>query len=106
MRDPLELALEDLRASLCRGDYADLTELSQKIESMMMGVSAADADRLRRLKPQAEATASCVAAARAGLQSARRRLAEVAAIRAGLGTYDRAGTRLSLGAESAAARRL
>lgn len=106
MRDPLEEALDDLRGRLCRGDYGDLADLSQKIEAMMMGVSASDAARLNRLKAQAGATAACIAAARAGLQSARRRLAEVAAIRAGLDTYDRAGTRLSLGAEAAASRRL
>ena len=106
MRDPLEEALDNLRGRLCRGEYGDLADLSQRIESIMMGLSAADAARLRRLKPRAEATAACVAAARAGLQSARRRLAEISAVRAGLGTYERDGARLSLRADSAVGRRL
>ena len=94
--DPLRGAMEDLRARLIAGDYADLPALAERIEGLMLGLRRSDAARLRRLRAQAIQTAACVDAARNGFRAARRRIDEATG-RAALGTYDSAGTRAPLG---------
>lgn len=104
--DPLSAALEDVRASLCRGDHGALPALATKIEHLMLCLPRPDAARLRQLKRQADATADCLRAAKSGFSAARRRLEEVTAGRSALGTYDRAGARAPIAEERPATRRL
>ena len=93
--DPLQTALEDLRARLLAGDYADLPALAARIEGLMLGLRRSDALRMRRLRAQALQAAACVDAARNGFRAARRRIDEATG-RASLGTYDNTGARAPL----------
>jgi hypothetical protein len=93
--DPLQTAMDDLRARLIAGDYANLPTLAERIEGLMLGLSRSDAARMRRLRVQAHQTAACVDAARNGFRAARRRIDEATG-RASLGTYDNTGARAPL----------
>lgn len=93
--DPLQTAMDDLRARLIAGDYADLPALAERIEGLMLGLRRSDAARMRRLRAQAIQTAVCVEAARNGFRAARRRIDEATG-RASLGTYDNTGARAPL----------
>ncbi|OYU17378.1 MAG: hypothetical protein CFE34_15970 [Rhodobacteraceae bacterium PARR1] len=103
--DPLQTALDDLRARLIAGDYATLPALAERIEGLMLGLRRSDAARLRRMRAQTIQTAACVDAARNGFRAARRRIEEATG-RAPLGTYDSAGTRAPLVPSMPPARRV
>lgn len=93
--DPLQIAMDDLRAQLIAGDYANLPALAERIEGLMLGLRRSDTARMRRLRAQAIQTSACVDAARNGFRAARRRIDEATG-RASLDTYDNTGARAPL----------
>ena len=103
--DPLQTAMDDLRACLIAGDYADLHVLAERIEGLMLGLRRSDAAQMRRLRTEAIQTAACVNAARNGFRAARRRIDEATG-HASLGTYDNTGARAALVAAAPPTRRV
>lgn len=98
MRDRVnvEALLSALREDLRRGDFAKLETYSDALEASLGAIDSLPKEVLLRVRRAAEDNAACLAAARQGVQSARRRLGEIAA--AGRGeAYDAKGRRQALG---------
>lgn len=89
----LETALLRLQAALKAGDLTRLDALLDEVgEQAARGVPS-DAATLARLRATAARNDMLLAATLRGLRSARRRLADLQAARAGFATYDAGGRR-------------
>jgi hypothetical protein len=104
----LATSLEDLRLAALHGDFAKIDHLAGHIADGVAGLADLPPDEaeLKRLMGRAADLTVLLRAAGEGLAAARRRLAEIEAVRRGLGTYGRDGQRRTLGALIAASRRL
>jgi hypothetical protein len=106
--DQLATSLEDLRRAAMNGDFATIDQLSGQIADGVAALSDVPQDEagLRRLIGRAADLSVLLRAAGEGLAAARRRLAEIEAVRRGLGTYGSDGQRRALASLTAASRRL
>lgn len=94
----LQNLLDQVEVALGCGDLAELAQITAQMEQAVQGFDpAADPPRSRKMADQARRVAARLEAARRGVQSARRRLAEVRAA-CELRTYDRKGQAQSLSA--------
>jgi hypothetical protein len=91
MAEDIETTLHAIRNALLRGDLHALPCLAETLDARLSGARGLSAARLEHLRAEAERTATCLTAAKAGLAAARRRLAEIRAGADGLQTYDRDG---------------
>lgn len=91
--DDLETLMDTLHAALRAGQIEQIADLVTQIEEKLAEVSPADRHLLRRLQAKANSNGQLLEAAGRGIRAAQRRIAEIAAVRSGLATYDRAGQR-------------
>lgn len=106
--DHLFQILESLRVAARRGDFAAFDQLAGDMAAAVAALGAAppDAPTVHRLVARATEVSVLLQASGQGLAAARRRLAEIDAIRRGLGTYGGDGRRRAIGQTSATTRRL
>lgn len=95
--------MADMRLALRSGNLAALEGISGRIEATVPDVAALSKDELAALGRMAAENADALDAARQGIRSARRRIAEIAAAEKGL-TYDRNGMRAGLATRAASLR--
>jgi hypothetical protein len=91
----LETLLDAVHGALRAGDLAALAPLTAAMAALTP--AALPKDALQRLQRKLRRNEACLQASARGLRAARRRMAEIAAARAGLQTYTPAGTRLLVG---------
>lgn len=90
----VETRLDAIRAALLAGDLAALAEHEALLDAALAGIGAAPDPATRiRLRRKAAENARLLAAARAGLGGALRRLAELGEVWKGFSTYDGRGER-------------
>lgn len=106
--DRLAASLDDLRHAATHGDFAAFDQLAGRLSADVAALETTPPDpaTLRRLKARAAALATLLHAAGQGLAAARHRLAEIEAVRRGLGTYDGDGQRRALGVPGGTTRRV
>ncbi|MDZ4093358.1 MAG: hypothetical protein U1D35_00430 [Paracoccaceae bacterium] len=90
----LEQALDRVHRAALAGELDNFGKMAAEIEALLAQISGLDDLALaRRLHEKAERNAVCLQAASRGVRAARRRVAEIAAARTGLVTYDGKGRR-------------
>ncbi len=90
----LTALLDEINASLRRGDFSDLASLTAAMQAAEVRAQGTDPEELRQIRRLAERNARTMIAARRGIQAARRRIDEVMSAARGLVTYDRQGHRV------------
>lgn len=98
----------DLRAALRQGDFAALEGIAARIEVALDALAGADptAGDLDLLRAEALRAADLLDAAGRGVAAARRRIAEIDAVRQGRATYAVDGRRQVIARPSAPPRRV
>jgi hypothetical protein len=91
--DRLSTALDRMHLYLATGNLEGLAGAAEALEAELASLQPSDMPALEALRPKAARNARCLEAAARGVRDARRRLAEIRAIGAGLGTYDVNGQR-------------
>lgn len=106
--DNLEAALDDLAQALRAGRLQAMGALGDRLADAVAALDGTlpDAARLQALRRQAGDTAVLLQAARQGVDAALRRMAELDALRSGLGTYGDDGRRQRLRTQARTERRL
>lgn len=93
----LETLLDAVHMALRTGDFAALPALTTATGALDPAALPQDPALLRALQRKLQRNDACLQASARGLRAARRRMAEIAAARAGLQTYTQAGTRQQVG---------
>ncbi len=96
----LETLLDAVHAALRAGDFAGLPALTAAVEALPPDALPRDAAAMRAVQRKLQRNDACLQATARGLRSARRRMTEIAAARAGLQTYTRSGTREQIASPS------
>lgn len=98
----------DLREALRRGDFVALDSIAARIAVALddLAGAAPDAVDLDLLRAEAERAADLLDAASRGVAAARRRIAEIEAVRAGRATYAVDGRRQAIARPSEPPRRI
>ena len=101
--DRLEQAMTDIAQAVRIGNFSAMSVLAEQTEAALAELGPdTDASRLAALRDMAHRNAAGLEAAGRGVRSARRRLMEIAAVRAGGKTYDNAGNTQKIGASDGA----
>lgn len=97
--DRLEQAMADTAVAVRSGDFVAMADLAMATEAALEELGPEpDAARLSALREMAQRNAAGLEAAGRGVRSARRRLTEIATVRAGGKTYDNDGKTQKVGA--------
>ncbi len=94
----LETLLDAVHAALRAGDFAGLPALTAALVALADTALPRDAAAMQGLRHRLQRNDACLEASARGLRAARRRMAEIAAARAGLQTYTQGGQRRQIGA--------
>ncbi|WP_127048464.1 hypothetical protein [Pseudorhodobacter sp. E13] len=95
----LEQVMAETARAVRSGDFASMAELAMETEAALSDLGPeTDAARLTALRDMAQRNAAGLEAAGRGVRSARRRLAEIATVRAGGKTYGYDGKTQKIGA--------
>lgn len=106
--ETLVLTLEDLGLAARRGDFAALGALADRLTASLAEVEAAPPAKgdLQAIQASAARVSALLDAVAQGLAAARRRMAEIDAVRRGLDTYGGDGRRRSLNLPAKDSRRV
>jgi hypothetical protein len=95
----LEDVLMRTQQAIRTGDLAALAALATESDAAVAAIGTlTHVEQVKRLREMAGRNALCLQAAAQGVRSARRRLAEIAAARSGMQTYDGEGHTVKIGA--------
>ncbi len=91
--DTIEGVLDQIHTAILAGDFSALGPMALALERGLTNLTATNPALLQRISRKSARNAACLKAAGDGVRAARRRLAELRQIAAGLVTYDGQGKR-------------